>query len=72
MQIWQSKTSDFEGEQEALAVAYRSDGLPLVPPTMDRVTTMLAANGYAVDEEIAMLPPGFETATAGDIAICAV
>jgi len=62
----------WERVQEELATVYLSDGLPLVPPTMERVSVMLAANGYAADEEIAMLPPGFETATAGDIAICAV
>jgi hypothetical protein len=72
MQIWQFKESDFEREQEALASTYLSDGLPLVPPTMERVSAMLAANSYAVDEEIAMLPPSFESATAGNIAICAV
>ncbi len=72
MQVWPSKESDVERQQEALAAAYRSDGLPLLPPTMDRVAGMLAANGYAADEAICMLPPGFETATAGDVASCAV
>ncbi len=33
---------------------------------------MLAHNSYRAEEEIAVLPPGFENATAGDIAICAV
>ena len=64
--------ADYEHVQAELATAYLSDGLPLVPPTMERVAAMLAANRYAADEEISMLPPGFETATAGDIAICAV
>jgi hypothetical protein len=73
MKTWSGKhDAAWERVQEELAAAYLSDGLPLVPPTTERVATMLAANGYAADEEIAMLPPGFETATAGDIAICAV
>ena len=73
MKIWSgAHDAAFERVQTELAAAYLTDGLPLVPPTMDRVAAMLAANGYAADEEISMLPPGFETATAGDIAICAV
>jgi hypothetical protein len=73
MEIWQgAHDAAWECVQDELATAYLSDGLPLVPPTMERVSAMLAANSYAADEEIAMLPPSFENATAGDIAICAV
>jgi len=73
MEIWQgAHDAAWERVQDELATAYLSDGLPLVPPTMERVSAMLAANGYATDEEIAMLPPSFESATAGNIAICAV
>ena len=72
MQPWQGKDADFESAQEALAAQFLTDGLPVIPPTVDRVAAMLAANHYAADEEISMLPPGFESATAGDIAICAV
>ena len=73
MNLWKgAHDASWEHVQSELAAAYLSDGLPLVPPTRERVSSMLAANGYAVDEEISMLPPGFETATAGDIAICAV
>ncbi len=73
MNIWRSAhDATWEGVQAELAAAYLSDGLPLVPPTMERVTAMLAANRYAADEEISMLPPGFETVTCGDVAICAV
>ena len=73
MDIWKgTHDAGWERVQEELAAAYLSDGLPLVPPTMERVAAMLAANGYAADEEISMLPPSFETAKAGDIAICAV
>ena len=79
MNIWQgahdtqwNQSNHWEQLQDELATAYLVDGLPVVPPTMARVSDMLAHNGYAADEAIAMLPPGFENATAGDIAICAV
>ena len=73
MKPWEgAHDAAYERVQTELAAAYLSDGLPLVPPTMQRVAAMLAANNYAADEEISMLPPGFDTATAGDIAICAV
>jgi len=73
MDIWRG-TNDaaWETVQQELAAAYLSDGLPLVPPTEERVTAMLSANGYQDGEEIAMVAPSFAMATAGDIAICAV
>lgn len=64
--------TEWEATQAELASAYLTDGLPIVPPTVKRVNAMLAHNGYKADDEISMLPPGFETATAGDVAICAV
>ena len=73
MQIWHgAHDSGWETVQQELGTAYLTDGLPIVPPTAERVSAMLAANGYQPAEEIAVLPPGFEPATAGDIAICAV
>jgi hypothetical protein len=73
MELWRgTHDAAWESIQQELAAAYLSDGLPLVPPTAERVTAMLAANGYKPDEEIAMVAPSFAMATAGDIAICAV
>lgn len=73
MKIWSGPhDAAWETVQQELAAAYLTDGLPLVPPDAERVAAMLAHNGYQPEEEIALLPPGFETATAGDIAICAV
>lgn len=73
MELWRGPHDDaWETVQQELAAAYLSDGLPLVPPTAERVHAMLAANGYPSEEEIAMVAPGFAMATAGDIAICAV
>jgi len=73
MHIWRgAHDSAWETVQQELSAAYRCDGLPIVPPTAERVSAMLSANSYKPEEEIAVLPPGFETVTAGDIAICAV
>ena len=73
MDIWRGTLDDaWETVQQELAATYLSDGLPLVPPTAERVRAMLAANGYKRDEEIALVAPSFAMATAGDIAICAV
>ena len=73
MELWRGTHDDaWETVQQELAATYLSDGLPLVPPTAERVAAMLSANGYKRDEEIAMVAPSFAMATAGDIAICAV
>ena len=73
MELWRGTHDDsWETVQQQLAGTYLSDGLPLVPPTEERVTAMLAANGYKADDEIAMVAPSFAMASAGDIAICAV
>ncbi|HTE13695.1 MAG TPA: hypothetical protein VK642_01330 [Burkholderiales bacterium] len=49
-----------------------SDGLPIVPPTRERVARMLAGTRRKPDEVIATLPPGFGEATVERIAINAV
>jgi hypothetical protein len=73
MELWRGTHDDsWETVQQQLAENYLSDGLPLVPPTAERVNAMLTANRYKADEEIAMVAPSFAMATAGDIAICAV
>lgn len=48
------------------------DGLPLVPPTPDRVDAMLAATDGDPDEVLGVLPPRFGQATRRLIAINAV
>jgi hypothetical protein len=73
MNIWPGHHDDqWESIQTTLLAHYRSDGLPLVPPTATRVAAMLEQNHFEAREEIALLPPGFENVTAQDIAICAV
>jgi hypothetical protein len=49
-----------------------SDGLPLVPPTIERVEAMLAATKRARDEIVAHIAPGFGAASVERIAINAV
>jgi hypothetical protein len=49
-----------------------SDGLPLRPPTLDRVERMIAASSRAPDEVVAVVQPGFASATVEGIAINAV
>src|SRR5688500_19415426 len=49
-----------------------SDGLPIVPPTEDRVARMLAATKRKADEVIGTVPPKWASATVEKIAINAV
>src|SRR6185436_19929689 len=49
-----------------------SDGLPLVPPTLERVERFLARAGRPRDEQVAILPPANLRATARNIAANAV
>ena len=73
-----SSAATFEAldDLDAINRLYRerrwSDGLPIVPPTRERVTRMLAGTQRKPAEVIAMLPPGFGEATVERIAINAV
>lgn len=49
-----------------------SDGMPIVPPTVERVDAMLRASGLKGDELLAVLPPRGGRATAKKVAVCAV
>lgn len=49
-----------------------SDGLPVVPPTPDRVAKFLAAAGLPADLELGAMPPGRGIATAENLAINSV
>jgi hypothetical protein len=48
------------------------DGLPVVPPTEERVQTFIAASGRSADEVIGVLPPRGSACTVEKIAINAV
>src|SRR5512134_689872 len=64
------------GDIEAINRLYHerhwSDGLPVVPPTVERVERMLASSPRPPAEIVASLAPGFGAATAERIAINAV
>jgi hypothetical protein len=62
----------WEQDQAALEASGLSDGLPLVPPTPDRIARMLAAVDAPADATLAMLPPAFNTLTWQDLALNAV
>jgi hypothetical protein len=61
---------------EAINKLYRerrwSDGLPVVPPTVERVERMLRHTRRAAEEVVARIAPGFGAATVERIAINAV
>jgi hypothetical protein len=49
-----------------------TDGLPVVPPTRERVEQMLAGAGRLADELVALVPPNYGRATVEKIAVNAV
>jgi hypothetical protein len=49
-----------------------SDGLPLVPPTREKVDAMVAASGRPADEVVGVFEPGFGVGTVEKIAANAV
>ena len=63
---------EWERSQQELIAAGMSDGLPLVPPTPERVEAMLRANGVAPEEVVAVLEPALGAATWRAIATNAV
>jgi hypothetical protein len=49
-----------------------TDGLPVVPPTRERVAAAVAASGRPADDLVALVPPNFGRATVEKIAVNAV
>jgi hypothetical protein len=58
--------------QDALYTAGWGDGLPVVPPTADRVERMLSPHGFDPSEVLCALPPLFAEVTWREVAINAV
>ncbi len=73
MDLWHG-SPDIAGEkaQDELAAAGLTDGLPVVPPTAERVAHMLKACQLDPAEVLAVLPPSYYQATWQDVAINAV
>ena len=61
-----------EDEHEALFERGWTDGLPVVPPTPERVVRMLAATSRPSDEVVAQMPPNLVACTVEKVAINAV
>jgi len=61
-----------EDEAEAMFARGWSDGLPLVPPTPERVLAMLDGTSRAPDEVVAVVPPDLVPCTVEKVAINAV
>jgi hypothetical protein len=71
-----SRTIDVSGDiEEITEQLYRdgkTDGLPVVPPTPERVEEMLSATDRDVDEQIGIVPPQYRPATVEKVAINSV
>lgn len=73
MDLWHGNNdAAWDSAQEELFTAGMTDGLPVTPPTRERVEAMLAYCGFDGNEVVTVLPPAFEQATWRDIAINAV
>lgn len=73
MEFWEgAHDASWDEAQERLFARGVTDGLPVVPPTRQRVEAMLARCGFDADEVVTVLPPVMAEATWGDIAFNAV
>lgn len=72
MDHWSGPSGDYELTQAALLAAGVTDGLPVIPPTQDRVERLLAAAGADPLALLGTLPPCYAEVTWRDVAINAV
>ena len=63
---------DDEDDQEAMFARGWSDGLPLTPPTEERVLRMLDGTSRDPQEVLGIVPPALNTATVEKVAVNAV
>ncbi len=71
------RASTYELVEETDAIEFYfdkgvTDGLPVVPPTEERVQRMLAATSRPADEVVALVPPNYGEATVEKIVVNAV
>ena len=74
-QEWRSTQVEIDATEDLIEVCYENgwtDGLPVVPPTPDRVERMLSGTDRDPDELIAAVPPKWGRATVEKVAINAV
>ena len=73
MDIWEGRHDEsWDTAQEELRAMGLTDGLPVVPPTAQRVAAMIDACGADPEAKLAMLPPSYEEVSWRDVAINAV
>jgi hypothetical protein len=73
MEPWRETPGvSFEAAQDELTAAGITDGLPVIPPTLERVERMLEQCAFKSSEVVAVLPPLYVEATWRDLAINAV
>jgi hypothetical protein len=70
--VIQSAPEDLDAFQAWLMEQGWGDGLPVIPPTAERVRRMLAGGRRAADELVAVLPPRLGQATVERVAVNAV
>lgn len=63
---------ELEDEHEAMFARGWTDGLPVVPPTTERVLRMLDGTRRPPEEVVGILPPSYEACTAEKAAVNAV
>jgi hypothetical protein len=68
----QVEVAELEDPHEACFERGWTDGLPVVPPTPERVLRMLQGTSRASDEVVAVVPPNLEPCTVEKVAINAV
>ena len=74
-QEWHSTQLEIDENEDPIEVCYENgwtDGLPVVPPTPERVERMLSGTDRDPDELIAAVPPKWGRATVEKVAINAV
>lgn len=60
---------DFNAVVDDYITQGMTDGLPVTPPSVERVEAMVAASGRDADEAVGLLPPAYEEATVRHVAI---
>src|SRR5205807_6492511 len=73
--LWDMSPVDPDLESDAIESLFSrgvTDGLPVVPPTRERVERAVKASGRVGDELVALVPPNYGRATVEKIAVNAV
>ena len=72
LQARQIELAELDDEFEMMFQRGWTDGLPVIPPTPERVLTMLTGTARSADEIVAVVPPDLVEITVEKVAIAAV